>query len=538
MNGGLWSVLASVLGGLAMFMLAMEMMTEGLKAFAGGGLRRLLARWTSTPLKGVASGILVTGIVQSSSAVTVATIGFVNAGILTLGQALGVIYGTNVGTTMTAWLVSLVGFGFKVESFALPILAAGVTLHLVSADRRRKGLGSALAGFALFFLGLAILREAFAGIADRAGVLAVADLPGGLAGYVGVGVVITALTQSSSAAIAIVLTAAASGMLPFPAAAAAIIGANVGTTTTAMLAALRATANARRLAAAHVIFNVATACVALVLLPVMLAAVRWLADVMEVEGDPAALLALFHTVFNVLGVLLMLPLTAWLARWLEGRFRNAEDDLARPRHLDRTLQTTPALAADAVRGELLRLCAGARAVVQAAIDGRHDVATARAAAALEDAIRRYIAEVRTAGMPRAVADELAHSMHVARLVDEAVALAPAAAGLPALLAVDVERFAARDADLRRQAVAAIAPERKDDTAFHAFRETARGLRADILDAVITRALDVETADAALDALAALRRMVKQLGQATQMLAAPGSRADAGSHVAEEAVPEP
>lgn len=150
-----FEILTNALGGLALFLLAMLLMTEGLNVFAGGGLKQLLGRWTSTPLRGVFAGILVTGVVQSSSAVTVATIGFVNAGVLTLRQALGVIFGTNVGTTMTGWLVSLVGFGFKIEAFALPILTLGVMLRLGCSSKRCNGLGMALAGFGLFFLGLA-----------------------------------------------------------------------------------------------------------------------------------------------------------------------------------------------------------------------------------------------------------------------------------------------------------------------------------------------------------------------------------------------
>lgn len=150
-----------ILGGLALFLLAMEMMTDGLKNFAGQHLKHLLGHWTRTPLRGLAAGVLITGIVQSSSAVTVATIGFVNAGLLTLGQSLGVIFGANIGTTMTGWLVSLVGFGFKIEAFALPILALGVALKLAAPGPRYRSLGQALAGFALFFLGLSLLKDSW-----------------------------------------------------------------------------------------------------------------------------------------------------------------------------------------------------------------------------------------------------------------------------------------------------------------------------------------------------------------------------------------
>ena len=191
----------------------MMMMTEGLKVFAVGGLKQLLGRYTSTPLKGALAGILVTGLAQSSGAVTVATIGFVNAGMLTLRQALGVVYGTNIGATITGWLVSLVGFGFKIETFALPILAAGVALRLGSSGKRSRGLGEALAGFGLFFLGLAILKDAFGGMAQNYGaaITGISNSGGSLFIFLLIGFVATVLTQSSSAAIALVLTAANGG---------------------------------------------------------------------------------------------------------------------------------------------------------------------------------------------------------------------------------------------------------------------------------------------------------------------------------------
>jgi len=158
------NTLIEALGGLAMFLLAMRLMTKELKLFAGSRLKQLLGEWTAPPWRGVGVGILVTGLVQSSSAVTIVTIGFVNAGILSLRQAMGVIFGTNVGTTMTAWLVSLVGFGFKIDALALPILVVGVTLRLLAASAYWKGLSDALTGFGLFFLGLDLLKEAFEGL--------------------------------------------------------------------------------------------------------------------------------------------------------------------------------------------------------------------------------------------------------------------------------------------------------------------------------------------------------------------------------------
>ncbi|MBC7183786.1 MAG: Na/Pi cotransporter family protein, partial [Marinobacter sp.] len=259
-----------ILGGLALFLLAMEMMTNGLKSAAGHHLRHMLGHWTRTPLRGLASGFLITGLVQSSGAVTVATIGFVNAGLLSLSQSLGVVFGSNIGTTMTGWLVSLVGVGFNIEAVALPILTAGVGLKLVSGNSRTKAFGEALAGFALFFLGLSILKsslESLTGGLDNS-ILLQNDY--GLPAFILIGFLATVLTQSSSAALAIVITAAAGGLIAFDNAAAAVIGANLGSTSTAAISALKATANARRLAIGHILFNVVTGIIALTILPVML----------------------------------------------------------------------------------------------------------------------------------------------------------------------------------------------------------------------------------------------------------------------------
>lgn len=235
---------------------------------AGPALNRILTSSTQTRLRGLGSGIVVTALVQSSSAVTVAAIGFVNAGLLTFGQSLWVIFGANVGTTMTGWLVALIGFKIKVEAAALPMIGLGMALRLSGAETRRGASGTALAGFGVLFLGIGFLQQAFSG--TDAGI----DLVG-LSGqgfmsvvyFVLAGILLTVLMQSSSASLAIVLTLAQANVIPLQEAAAAVIGANIGTTVTALLAAIGATPNARRAAGAHVLFNALTGTVALLLLP-------------------------------------------------------------------------------------------------------------------------------------------------------------------------------------------------------------------------------------------------------------------------------
>jgi phosphate:Na+ symporter len=524
-------------GGLALFLLAMAMMTEGLKAFAGEGLRRLLGRWTSTPTRGVLAGILITGIVQSSSAVTVAAIGFVNAGVLTLRQGLGVIFGTNLGTTMTGWLVSLVGFGLRIEAFALPLLAVGVALRLAAPGKRHQGLGEALAGFGLFFLGLAILKDAFAGLTAGYGL----GVGGGLPTFLAAGFLATVLTQSSSAAIAIILTAAAGGVVGIEAAAAAVIGANLGTTSTAAFAVLGATPSAKRLALGHIAFNLVTGVVALVLLPVVLWLVERIADGLELEHSPAAVLALFHTTFNALGVAIMLPLAGRLARLLERSFRSAEEDLGRPQHLDATLATTPALAVGALRAELTRQRALVSELVYTAIAAPAEPSGAverRAVATrtLGAAIAGFAGGVRAESMPREVADELARALRIARYLDEAARLAPRAEALRRAgetLADGGARVALGDALAAAAACVALAARADEPAAYDAERASAldrfqheyEHAKTTLLAVAVERRLSVDAVGPLLDALSATRRLVEQLVQADRVLRTPARAAE-------------
>lgn len=361
-------IIGMLAGGLGLFLLAVNMITDGLRLAAGRALRGILGNWTRTPGRGILAGLSITAIVQSSSAVTVATIGFVNAGLLTMVQALGVVYGANIGTTMTGWLVAMVGFRIKLELFALPMIGIGMLLRLTGGDSRRAPLGMALAGFGLFFIGIDVLREAFEGLT------AVIDLASftleGMMGvllYVGIGFLVTVLTQSSSAAIALTLTAAGGGMLGLHAAAAMVIGANMGTTSTAAIAVIGATPNAKRVAAAHIIFNVVTGIVALMILPLLFWTVRNTGELLGLEDIPAVTLALFHTTFNLLGVLLMWPASGRLARFLERRFVTQEEVEGRPRFLDRNVAVSPMLALNALVLELSRIAAVTRRMALAVL---------------------------------------------------------------------------------------------------------------------------------------------------------------------------
>lgn len=347
------STAGALLGGLGLFILAIGMMTDGLRLAAGASLRSLLSNWTSTPLKGIFSGVLMTAIVQSSSAVTVASIGFVNAGLLSMRQALGIVYGANVGTTMTGWLVALAGFKFDIHNLALPMIGIGMLIKLIKGQGRTASFGLALVGFGLFFIGVDVLKSAFDSLVAVFDLTKIsADGIGGIIIFTLMGVVMTILTQSSSASIALTITAASTGMVGLYAAAAMVIGANIGTTSTALIASIGATSNAKRVAFAQVIFNSATALVAFLLLPVLFFGIEWFSKVLDIEANISVSLALFHSVFNILGVILIFPFNNKLASFLESRFLTWEEKESNSRYLDKTIAMTPDLAVNALMLEM------------------------------------------------------------------------------------------------------------------------------------------------------------------------------------------
>jgi phosphate:Na+ symporter len=295
-------------------------------------------------------------VVQSSSAVTVASIGFVNAGLISMRQALGIIYGSNLGTTMTGWLVALLGFKFDIQAFALPMVGVGMILKMLKQKGKLASFGLALVGFGLFFIGIDVLKNAFEGLVQTFNVNQIsAEGISGIFSFLIVGIAMTMLTQSSSASIALTITAASTGMVGIYASGAMVIGANIGTTSTAMLAAFGATPNAKRVAAAQVLFNLATALVALVIMPVLFYMIHACAHFFNMTTDTAITLAMFHSIFNVLGVLLVYPHNDRLATFLEARFHAQQEKDSCPQFLDKTIAQTPVLAVNALLLENMAL---------------------------------------------------------------------------------------------------------------------------------------------------------------------------------------
>lgn len=384
--------IAAFVGGIGLFLLGMSMMTDGLKLAAGPVLKSILGRWTRSAGRGLLAGAFITAIVQSSSATTVALLGFVNAGLLTLSQAVWVVFGAHVGTTTTGWLVALAGVRFSMAGFGLPLIGLGMLLHLFSGERQRlSGLGRALAGFGAFFMGIGILQSAFEDVGISAGDFGVdEDSLAGLLAFVLSGIVITLMTQSASATVAITLTAVAGGTITLEPAAAVIVGANIGMTLPAVLAALGATAAARRAALAHVAFSIVAASSAFLLLPLYLWLCRQGLSLAGLPADAVTTLAAFHTLLNLAGVLLIWPLAPWLLKVLSRLFVSEEEELARPRHLDASIAAVPDLAAWGLYLETRRaldLCMGfAR--------DRLESGPARPAAARRRSIRLLLEQIR------------------------------------------------------------------------------------------------------------------------------------------------
>ena len=259
----------TLLGALGMFLYGMNLMSAGLQKAAGSKMRGMLTAMTSNPFKGVLTGLGITTVIQSSSATTVMTVGFVNAGLLTLSQAVGVIMGANIGTTVTAWLVSLLGFKADISLFAVPLMAVGFILSLSKSDKRRH-ISELIVGFSLLFLGLSLMKESVPDLKETPEVLAFIQNWtsygfGSVLIFLVFGSVLTLVLQSSSATMALTLIMVNMGWIPFEMGAAMVLGENIGTTITANIAAAVGNANARRAAMAHTLFNLFGVCWALAL---------------------------------------------------------------------------------------------------------------------------------------------------------------------------------------------------------------------------------------------------------------------------------
>ena len=342
-------LLIQAAGGLGLFLLGMVILQEGLRTLAGNAMRRTLIHFTRSPLSGAATGAATTALLQSSSATTVAAVGFVGAGLMTFPAALGIIFGANIGTTITGWLVALLGFKLKLGMLMLPLILLGAILKLF-AGGRSAAFGYTVAGFGLIFIGIDYLQlgmSAFEGIISPQALPA--DTLAGRLQLVLLGILATIITQSSSAGVATTLTLLYAGMISFHQAAALVIGMDVGTTVTAALAAVGGTTGARRTGFSHVIYNLFTGVLALLLITPYVLVWESLSPGLLLEQGEIALVA-FHTVFNTLGIIIMLPFTRQFAGLVTTLVPGREP--AWMVELDNSLLDTPRLALDAAQAAI------------------------------------------------------------------------------------------------------------------------------------------------------------------------------------------
>jgi phosphate:Na+ symporter len=345
-----------IAAGVAIFLFGMLMLEDGFKLLGGGMLERLLERATRSVPRSMLFGIVSTTVLQSSSLVSVITISFLSAGLISLTGGVGIIFGANIGTTTGAWLVAGLGLKVDIAAYAMPMIALSIIL-VFQKSKVWRGVGYALAGLGFLFLGIHHMKEGFEAYKDQIDLLRFA-LPGvlGLVVYTLLGTVSTVVMQSSHATMVLILTALAAGQITYENALALAIGGNIGTTITAIIGSLSANFQGKRLAVAHLVFNVTTAAVALVFIAQLRDAVDWVSAMVGINADDHALkLAVFHTIFNVLGVALMLPFMRRLVSLLERRIVEPEPDVSRPRYLNAAVDAFPETMESALRKEVLHL---------------------------------------------------------------------------------------------------------------------------------------------------------------------------------------
>lgn len=303
-----------LIGSLALFLYGMKIMSEGLQKFAGDSLRRILTAMTTNRVTGVLTGVLITALIQSSSATTVIVVSFVNAGLLTLTQSIGVIMGANIGTTVTAWLISALGFKVDIAAFALPLLAFALPLFF-SGKSSRKSIGEFVFGFAFLFMGLQSLKANAPDLGANPEMLAFVQNYTDMGFFsiilfLFIGAILTMIVQASAATMAITLIMCANGWIDYHLGVALVLGENIGTTITANLAALTGNTQARRAALAHLVFNVFGVMWVLVLFYPFTNAVSWFVTHVMKVSDPAVAvsfkLAAFHTAFNISNTFIMI----------------------------------------------------------------------------------------------------------------------------------------------------------------------------------------------------------------------------------------
>ena len=397
-----------LLGGLALFLYGMQMMGNGLETAAGNKMKSILEKLTSNRIKGVLVGAAITAVIQSSSATTVMVVGFVNSGLMTLNQAVWVIMGANIGTTVTAWILSLAGIEsnnffmslLKPSSFA-PILALiGIVLLMFTKNSRKKDIGAILVGFAVLMFGMDTMSAAVKPLADVpefTNLLLAFSNP--IAGVLA-GTVLTAIIQSSSASVGILQALCVTGAVPYSAAFPIIMGQNIGTCVTALLSAIGANKNAKRAAMIHLYFNIIGTVVFLSVFYILNAAVQF--PFMDAMATPAAI-AVTHSVFNVTATLLLLPFSNLLVKLACMTIRDSSEDVEAAKEdqefliLESRFLEKPAFAVEQGRTAARRMAEDSWKALKASFDVLHDYSEEKAQkiTKMESKVDRYEDELGT-----------------------------------------------------------------------------------------------------------------------------------------------
>lgn len=339
------TTISYVFGGIGIFLLGMFLLTSGLKALAGKRLKKLLKKFVGGKISSILSGFVVTTAVQSSSATTLMTIGFVSAGLITFSQSIGLILGANLGSTTTGWIVSLLGVKFKILTIALPFIGLGAFLKF-SKKENFQLIGQALAGFGLIFVGIDVLQQ---GMGDLTGIINLRGFDNGIWGSVlllFIGILMVLIMQSSGATMAMTITALYAEAIAFEHAMILVIGQNIGTTATALLGAVGATITAKRTAFAHALFNITTGILVFLSLPLFINLIK----IIEVHlgiVEEATQLAVFHSLFNIVGIVLIYPFIKNFAKFIEKILPEKQSDLTH--RLDENLTQHPGVAIEAVK---------------------------------------------------------------------------------------------------------------------------------------------------------------------------------------------
>jgi phosphate:Na+ symporter len=343
-----------VIGGTALLMYGVDMMGDGLEKASGETMKKILTVLTGNVWSAFIVGVLVTAIVQSSTAVTVLTVGFVNSGLMNLPQAIGIIYGANIGTTITAQLMAF-SFKFKLTDIALPILGIGFGISQIMKNKKLKNIGQAMMGFGLMFLGLKILNGGIPYMQESQSLryffTHYASIP-----IVGIllGAFATAMVHSSAATIGLVMVLSKAGLLDLQSAVCIMLGDNIGTCLTAQLASMTGNINARRTAWAHTFYNLFGIILTAILLPIFIKIVTGITCYIQPKADISAYIANSHTLFNSINALIFLPLTKYYVKFLNKVIRKKDDTNGRTVFLDKLLLDTPVAALQASRSELIR----------------------------------------------------------------------------------------------------------------------------------------------------------------------------------------